>query len=110
MKSENSKPSDSITILFFLLDIRRAFDRNAIYECADMWLFQHFLKDPAKAALERIISGTKEEDPEQEESLTTYCQEINYLLATYATDDAISVSEADIISFKQQEGIFAVRY
>lgn len=68
------------------------------------------MKYPGKVSAEQRGSATKEDDPQQKGKLKTYCQLVNYLLITYATDDVIEDVEAEITNFEQPEGMFAVRY
>lgn len=42
--------------------------------------------------------------------LTTHRQLFHYLLATHAADDVEAEKDAEITSFKQLEGIYAVSY
>lgn len=45
------KTSQSISVLSFLYCVKTGGDSNDIYNFAAMWLFRHFMKDPAKAGL-----------------------------------------------------------
>lgn len=55
-----------------------------------MQTFKYFMTNLAKAALAHSICATKEDEAEQERTFTTCLQLVNYLLATYATDDVIA--------------------
>lgn len=75
-----------------------------------MWLLQHFMKDPSKAALTHRMCTTENDDPQKEGNMTTYCQVVNHRLVTYATDEIIAEAEAKITNFEQPDYIFAVGY
>lgn len=75
-----------------------------------MWLFQYFMKDPAKAAVAHRLCAKEDQNSQKEGKLTIYCQVVNYLLATYAIEDMIAEAEAEIMSFKQPEYVSVVRY
>lgn len=66
------------------------------------------MEDPAKPALARTVRATREDEPQQEGELATYCQVVSYLLATYATDDGLTEVEAETTNFKQPGGMTAV--
>lgn len=68
------------------------------------------MKDLAKATLAHKVCAAKEDDLQQEVRLTTQRQAIYYWLATHATENVFAEFKADIISFKQLEGMYAVRY
>lgn len=65
------------------------------------------MKDRSKAALAHRVRATKEDEFSQEGRPTTYRQVVNYLFATYATDDVIAEAVTDIQSLKQLEGMSA---
>lgn len=52
MRSAIFKPSDTISLLFFLHNSKGAYDINGIHDGAAMWLFPHFMKDAANSGLE----------------------------------------------------------
>lgn len=52
-----------------------------------MSLFLDFMKDPSKDALAHRMCATKNHDPQKGGTLTTCCEIIYYLLATYSTED-----------------------
>lgn len=60
-----------------------------------MWLFQQFVKKPEKLLFHIIYA------PQKVNILPTYCQVVNYLLATYTTDYVIFEAKADIKNFEQ---------
>lgn len=75
-----------------------------------MWLFQQFIKDPAKAALAHRVRAKKEISAQEEGKLTRYCQVVNYLVGNYASDDAISGVDAEVTNFKQPEKMSVERF
>lgn len=75
-----------------------------------MWRFQHFIKDPAKAALAHRVCAPGGEQHQLEGKLTSYCEIVSYLLETYATGDVTAEAETDITSFEQSENMTAIRY
>lgn len=109
IKLTNFKPSDPIFVLPVLHNLKTASDSNTIQESVAMCPFQQFMKDPAKAAFEHGVCATKEDDRQQEWSLTAYCQTVSYLLGTFAADDVLAENEAEIIYSKEQERLTAVR-
>lgn len=58
----------------------------------------------------RSVCATKKDDPQLEVKLTAYCQVVNSLQATCATNDVTAEIKAEIINFKQLEGLLAARY
>lgn len=56
------------------------------------------------------VCATKEADPRKEGNMTTDCQVVSFLLATYATDDVLTVLKANVANFKQLEGMPVIRY
>lgn len=110
VKSAIFKPSDPLPVLSLPHNFNAACDSNGIHKGAAIWLFQHLMKDPVKAALAHGVSATNEDDPQQEGNFTTYCQVVKYLLANYPTDDFMAETEVDMANFKQPEGMFSVPY
>lgn len=68
------------------------------------------IKDRIKAVLAYRVCATNEDDTQQEEKLTTYCEVVNYLRTSYATGDVIVQVEAEITNSKQPEEVSIVRY
>lgn len=94
------KPSAPISVFFFLYNFKAAWDRNGLHEDGAIWLFQRFMKYPAKAGLAHSICATKEVSSQKKKTLTTYCQLVNYLLSPYATDDVIAEIKGETTNFK----------
>lgn len=70
-------------------------------------MFQHFMKKPAKAGLTHRVSVPEKRNLDQERKLTTCCHVFIYLLQTYATDDFIAKTEADITHSTQSVNMSA---
>lgn len=100
IKSAKLKLSDAISILHSLHNLRTAYQSNFMNEVAAMRIFQHFMKDPAKAALAHNICATKKEDRQQEWTLTTNCDVVNYTPVTYSMDNFVANVGAKITNSK----------
>lgn len=102
MKTNIFDSFDPISIISFLSAFKLACDTNGVHEGAAMWLLHFFMKKPAAAALNsRISLPSKSHRRHKEGTLTTYCEVVNYLLETYATDDVIAETDAEILRFTQ---------
>lgn len=104
------KRLDPIPILSFLHSFKTTCDSNGIHEEAAMGLFQNFMNDRAKVAFAHPVCTTENDDLQSERKLTTFCQVVNYLLATYAIEKVIAKEGAKITNFKQTKQLSAVRY
>lgn len=51
LKSRTFNPADPITVLTFMTDLAVACNHEKISEGNGMWMFQFFMRDPARAAL-----------------------------------------------------------
>lgn len=109
MKTSLFKPSRPISVLSVLDKLKTACDNNSIHKDAATWLFPHFVTEPAKAALPHRMTADKR-NHQQGDKLTTYCQVINYLLETFATDNIIAEAESDITSFEKPVGTTGTRH
>lgn len=58
------------------------------------------MKEPARAALSYWLSTTEDNTTHKEETLTTYCHTVIYLLEIYATDNEIAQAKANIMHYK----------
>lgn len=75
---------------------------NGIHEGAAMWVLFFFMMKPVAAALNAIVSLPSKSCRRQKEgNLTSYCEVVNNLLETYATDDVIVETEAEIMRYQQ---------
>lgn len=110
MISTNFKLSGTIFVPSFLYNFETAYDINGIHEAAARWLFQRFSIDPVKASSPHRACAMMEDRPQQEGETITCCDVVNYLPASYDTDDAIADVEAALASLKQLAGISGVRY
>lgn len=110
VKSSIFKPADPIYIAAFRHIFKTACDSNGIHEEAAIWLFPHFMKEMAKAALSYRKSSSKDNNTQKKRTLTTYCQVINFPLETYAADEVTAKAERNIMSYKQPKNMFAVCY
>lgn len=100
MKVLMFKPSNPFSILLFLHNWKTACNSNGSSEGAAKWFFSHLVNEPVKTALSYLKSATEEYKTHKEGTLKTACQAVNYLLESYATDNVIAETEADIINFK----------
>lgn len=66
MKYEICKPSDYFSVLSLLQKCKIDRDSNGTSEGVDKWLFQYFMKVPAKADLEQRACATEEDEQKQE--------------------------------------------
>lgn len=92
-------------MLALFLSFKTTCESNGTHEGAAMLLPPHFTKEPAKGALSYRMCATKKSITHKEGTLTTYCQVVNYLLETSATDDVVSEVDADNMDNKQLENI-----
>ena len=91
---------DSIRVLDFLDAFSSSCDSMGVHEGAAVFLFVHFMSDNPKADLKsRIKSTTRRKTAFAH--LFSYCQVVNYLLETYADEQAISQTHAEIIRLQQ---------
>lgn len=77
--------------LFFPIFVEVACNPNGIYKGVTMWLLYFFMEKKATTALSsRIALDAKLlHKPHEEGTITPYCEVVNYLLKTYATNDII---------------------
>lgn len=75
-----------------------------------MSLLEHFMKYPAEAALVYRMCATEGKDPQKEQKITIYPQDVNYLSHKVATDDEIAEAEPETQDFKQTKDTTALRY
>lgn len=100
MKGRHFDGRPEIAVLNFLSAFKRACDINGVHEGAAIYLFRHFLAGNARTDFEAQLDGPTPE-PDDADSLTTYCEVVSYLLRTYATNEAISAAHSELISFRQ---------
>lgn len=75
-----------------------------------MWLFPHFMKDSAEAALSHCFYTENGAETQQEGNLTSYYRFVHYSLEAYATVDVIAEAELDIMSVKEPLSMWAIRF
>lgn len=102
-KSFILKPSSLISVLAFSHDFKTACDRYWIHEGVTRWLLTHFMKNPARAVFLYRMSDIEDSNTQKQKTLTDYCQVVNYLLETYASNDVFAKAEAEIMNYKQAE-------
>lgn len=56
------------------------------------------------------MSGSLEDNAHEAGKLKGYCQVVNYLLETYATDDVVAEDEADITNYEHPKSMSAMQY
>lgn len=109
LESQMLDGSDTGSILGFLPVFQMNCDTNRIHECAAMWLF-HFSRKTRRSPPQRTYLSVQLEPRSQKGKLTSYCEVVNFLLTTYATDDIIAAANMDIMKFEQPAGQSAVGY
>lgn len=110
MKLSIFEPWAPIFILSFFQNFITVRDSNGIYEGTEMYLFPHFMKRPAKAALSHGMRATEDHTNHKEGTSKTYRQDANYLLETCTTDDFITEADVDIMNNKQPNNMSEARY
>lgn len=97
-----------ILILSFLQVFKTLCFSNAYQERVAMWLLDHFLKCPPKAAVAHHLFATKNKDHRKENS-TTYLLVVIHLLYAYETHNIIAEAKAEIINVNRTSRMSAVR-
>ena len=114
MKTNTFDSRDPVSVLSFLSVFRSACDSNGISEGAAMWLFHYFMKKTPAAALSSRLAlepaRFARSPDDAHERLGSYVEVVNYLLATYATDDVIAETVGDILSIRQGKGTTAADF
>lgn len=75
-----------------------------------MQLLHFFMKKTARAKLKARPSMSSSSCSSQHRNLKSYCEVVNYLLVTYATDNIIANAYMDVTNFKQPPGQSAAKY
>ena len=101
--------SDPITIIPFLEAFRDSCNVNGVHEGAALWLVGYFLRGSAKS---KVTARTTSNNAKKKigNRLLTYCQAIDFLLRTYATDDIIARAVDDLKSYKQDSTTSEMAY
>lgn len=110
MKNGTFKTSDSISLLSFLDNSKTVCGSDGTHESPVIWLFPHFVCEPAKAALLQWLTAENTKNHERKGKITKFCKVVGYLLKLYATDDVIVETYAEVVSFKTSARMIAVRY
>ena len=99
--------SDPIAILGFLTQFRNACYHNDVSEDKAVWLFQHYLAGRALNLIQSRMTDTSlvVDDGDHKEALSTYCEVVNYLLRTFATNEVIATAYTDLTSYVQATGM-----
>ena len=108
MQAKTFDGKDPIRILSFLHSFQNAADTNGLHEGAAMWLIVRFMSGPAHHALNARLAPAIQ--AASAGKLTTYCQVIQYLLQTYASDEEIARVDAEVKRFVQQPNQSAHKY
>lgn len=87
--------SDAFSILGFLPTFQMACGINEIHEMPAMWLFHFYKKRPAGATLRTPACVSSSSHAREVCELKSYCKFVNYLLATYITDDINTETNMD---------------
>lgn len=71
-----------------------------VHKEAAFWLLHSFMKHPVSAALGSCTHFAQHRTGVKKDGMvTSYCELINYLFETLATDDIISETDADTMCF-----------
>lgn len=106
LKETEFDESDPISVLAFLKEFRDACDSIGVHEGVAMWLFPHFMKKPASSSLSARLSSRKSKSSGlHDERLSSYVEVVNFMLATYATDDVIARAVKTLENYKQLPGM-----
>ena len=102
---------DPITILPFLARFKEACDKNRIGEELAVYCFKKFLSGaPQHLVSSRLVGDSMATDADQSDMLTTYREVVNFLLHTYATEEAMLEAVQDIENCKQSSSMDEVAY
>lgn len=92
--------------LRFLARFKDACNHNEVSEGAALWCMQYFLTGQAASLLQSRLSGaTMAIDSQRGEMLTSYPEAVNFLLMTYATDDAMAEALLEVEGYKKSTGV-----
>lgn len=110
--------ADPISVLSFLGQVERACDSNGVSEKVAMWLLQFSIKKFQAASLTIRLTRKQGDDipnmmdrgRDEQERIHTYIEAVNYLLRSYATDDAKARASSKTESLKKLTHQNAVQY
>ena len=102
---------DPITILPFLVRFKEACDKNRIGEEMAVYCFKKFLTGaPQHLVMSRLVGDSMATDADQTDMLTSYPEVVNFLLHTYATEEAMLEAVQDIENCRQSSIMNEVAY
>lgn len=102
MKSQTFYSLDPIFIISFLSAFKPAFDMNGVHERDVPWWIHLFMKRPVAAELSDCIALCLNSPRRKEEgTVTSYCEAVFHLGETWATDEVIAKTNADMMCFTQ---------
>ena len=102
MKTSTFSGHDPIAVLNFLNKFKAACDINRIPESLAVWCFQFFVTGRAHSlVMNRLTVQSIAVDVQQQDTLTSYREVVNFLLRTYATDEIIAESHQEVIAYQQ---------
>lgn len=95
------KPLKTLLIVVFLCNIKLAYDTNGIHGSEGSWLFIFFTKKLVFAVHNTQLTSkhkahVRNLSRRKTTTLTTYRQDVNYLMHSYATDENKTDTEGDI--------------
>lgn len=110
MKSTIFRLSSMIFIGSFLYSFKMVCVCNGIFEGAAMYMFLYFMNVPGTATLAHQVCDTENDDSQKESKPSTWCQDVNYLIATFTSDDVTSEPLVEIMNLKQPEYTSTIRH
>ena len=97
---------DPITVLPFLAKFKEACDKNRINEGMAVYCFKKFLSGaPQHLVASRLVGESMATDAQQTDMLTSYSEVVNFLLHTYATEDAMLEAVQDVENCRQSSNM-----
>lgn len=95
-KDQTFNVRDSVSVIVFLQSSRVACYACSIPKGAAMWLFKQYISGLVKSVIQGRVALPTETIRSQEGCLKSYSVIVNYLLQRDATEDNISVVDADV--------------
>lgn len=84
-----------ISIISFLSAVKLQHGTNGVHKRDALWLLHFSMRRPASVALNAYIALLpKPCNRPKEGNITSYCEDVNYLVETYATVAGIAESDA----------------
>lgn len=110
MKYSVKQQADYTQVFSELQNFMTSFKSIGVHEGAITWSFIHFIKELCKFTFSYCMCCTKDKHALEEQKKKNYFQVVNYLLETYATDDAIFKVENDAMNHKKPGYMTTVHY